>query len=74
MPQPNCPNAESIRLANVITNTPKKLILQLPDIAPGDYRLSVITQHNLGNGAGKSLRSATFEDTLRAPLPTPSAD
>ena len=71
---PTAPNAESIRLANIITNMPKKLILQLPDIAPGDYRLSIITQHSFGNGEGKLLRSATFEDTLHAPLPTPSAD
>jgi hypothetical protein len=63
----NAESAEEIKLEAdfIVTNDPSKLLLLVPaDLAPGAYRLKVVTQFSSGNKLLKAPREAIYGHEL----------
>jgi len=49
---------------DIVTNNPSELIIVIPALAPGAYRVEVVTQFSTGGAVLKEPKSALFDRTL----------
>ena len=49
---------------DIVTNNPSELIIVIPPLTIGEYKLEVVTQYSSSNAALKEPRSAVFEKPL----------
>ena len=62
----NIATQERTRVDNsdMVTNNPSEIIVVIPELAPGEYTLTITTQYSSSNAALKEPRTATFDRTL----------